>query len=140
MEKGLLSLKEVCEYTGWGKTKAREVLKRKDSTFTVRLGTKLYVNRKLFDDYLERCARYHIAVWRNNLYASCGHKDILSQRGGDKDDVLSEKWADSLCRDHAHGFNRDSPDSRDYDHSQQCGSIKVNLYCYVVFGGIASCF
>ena len=62
MEKGLLSLKEVCEYTGWGKTKAREVLKRKDSTFTVRLGTKLYVNRKLFDDYLERYARYHIAV------------------------------------------------------------------------------
>ena len=62
MEKGLLSLKEVCEYTGSGKTKAREVLKRKDSTFMVRLGTKLYVNRKLFDDYLEKCARYHIAV------------------------------------------------------------------------------
>ena len=62
MEKGLFSLKEVCEYTGWGKTKARAVLKRKDSTFTVRFGNKLYVNRKLFDEYLERCAKYHIAV------------------------------------------------------------------------------
>ena len=30
MEKALLSLKEVCEYTGWGMTKARVVLKRKD--------------------------------------------------------------------------------------------------------------
>ena len=62
LDKALLSLKEVCEYTGWGKTKAREVLKRTDSTFTVRLGNKLFVNRKLFDEFLERCAKYQIVI------------------------------------------------------------------------------
>ena len=29
MEKALLSLKEVCEYTGWKETKVRELLKEK---------------------------------------------------------------------------------------------------------------
>ena len=62
MDKALLSLNEVCEYTGWGKTKAREILKRKNSNFTVRLGNRLYVNKKLFDDYLEKCAKYHIPI------------------------------------------------------------------------------
>ena len=32
MEKILLSLKELCEYTGWGETKVREILKRENST------------------------------------------------------------------------------------------------------------
>ena len=62
MEKALLSLKEVCEYTGWKATKVREILKREDSTFTVRLGNRLYVNKKLFDEYLERCAKYQIRI------------------------------------------------------------------------------
>ena len=62
MEKKLLSLNEVCSYTGWGKTKARRVLKRPDSSFTVRLGNRLYVNKKLFDDYLDRCAKYQIPI------------------------------------------------------------------------------
>lgn len=62
MDKALLSLNEVCEYTGWGKTKAREILKRESSKFTVRLGNRLYVNKKLFDEYLERCAKYQITI------------------------------------------------------------------------------
>lgn len=62
MDKALLNLKEVCDYTGWGKTKAREVLKRENSSFTVRLGNRLYVNKKLFDEYLERCAKYRISI------------------------------------------------------------------------------
>lgn len=62
MEKALLSLKEVCEYTGWKRTKVREILKRENSTFTVRLGNRLYVNKKLFDDYLEKCAKYQIKI------------------------------------------------------------------------------
>ena len=62
MDKALLSLKEVCEYTGWGKTKAREILKRENSNFTVRVGNRLYVNKKLFKEYLERVARYHIPI------------------------------------------------------------------------------
>ena len=62
MDKVLLSLNEVCEYTGWGKTKAREVLKRENSSFTVRVGNRLSVNKKLFDEYLERCAKYRIPI------------------------------------------------------------------------------
>ena len=52
MEKILMSLKEVCEYTDWGETKVREILKRPTSKFTVILGNRLYVNKKKFDDYL----------------------------------------------------------------------------------------
>lgn len=62
MDKILMSLKEVCEYTGWGETKVREILKRDTSTFTVRLGNRLYVNKKLFEDYLNKCAKYHITI------------------------------------------------------------------------------
>lgn len=62
MDKILLSLKEVCEYTGWGKTKVRELLKRPDSTFTIRFGRDLYVNKKMFDAYLDKCAKYHIPI------------------------------------------------------------------------------
>ena len=50
MEKALLSLKEVCDYTGWGKTRAREILRRENNGFTVRMGNRLYVNKKLFDE------------------------------------------------------------------------------------------
>ena len=47
MEKVLMSIKEVCEYTGWGMTKTREILKRSDSDFTIRVGNRLYVNNFL---------------------------------------------------------------------------------------------
>lgn len=62
MEKILMSLKEVCEYTGWGETKVREILKRPESTFTITLGNRLFVNKNKFDDYLNRCAKYHIPI------------------------------------------------------------------------------
>lgn len=62
IEKGLLSLQEVCEYTGLGKTKVREILKRPDSTFTVRVGNRLYANKALLDEYLNKCARYQISI------------------------------------------------------------------------------
>ena len=58
MEKVLLSIKEVCEYTGWGMTKTREILNRPESRFTVRVGNRLYVNKELFDEYLVKCAKY----------------------------------------------------------------------------------
>ena len=61
-EKLLWSLAEVMELTGWGETKAREILNRKDSTFTVRVGAKLYVNRKAFENFLDRCAKHQIAI------------------------------------------------------------------------------
>ena len=62
MDKALMNLKEVCEYTGWGETKVREILKRPTSTFTIILGNRLYVNKKLFEDYLNRCAKDHIPI------------------------------------------------------------------------------
>ena len=62
MEKKLLSIKDLCEYTGWGKTKVREILKRPDSKFTVQMGNRLYADKKLFDDYIEKCAKYHIPI------------------------------------------------------------------------------
>lgn len=62
MDKIFMSLKEVCEYTGWGKTRVRELLRRPSSTFTVRFGNRLYVDKKKFDAYLEKCERLHISI------------------------------------------------------------------------------
>ena len=62
MEKRLLDINEVCEYTGWGKTKVREIVKRDDSKFTIKLGNKYYVDKKKFDNYLDNCIKYHIPV------------------------------------------------------------------------------
>lgn len=58
----LLTLKEFCEYLQIKETKAREILKRPNSTFTVRIGNRLYANKKLLDEYLDRCARYQINI------------------------------------------------------------------------------
>ena len=62
MEKALLNIDEFCEYIGIGKTKSREVLKRSDSPFTVRIGNRLYANKKLLDEYLDKCAKYQIGI------------------------------------------------------------------------------
>lgn len=62
MEKALLNIDEFCEYVGIGKTKAREVLKRSDSPFTIRIGNRLYANKKLLDEYLDKCAKYQIGI------------------------------------------------------------------------------
>lgn len=62
MERKILSLKEVCEYTGWGKTKVRQILKNPNSQFTIRLGNRLYVDKDLFDEYLKKCAKYQITL------------------------------------------------------------------------------
>lgn len=62
MEKRLLDINEICEYTGWGKTKVREIVKRDDSKFTIKLGNKYYVDKKKFDNYLDNCIKYHIPV------------------------------------------------------------------------------
>lgn len=62
MEKILLTVNEVCELTGWGQTKVREIIKRPENNFTVRMGNRLYVNKKSFESYLERCAKYNIII------------------------------------------------------------------------------
>lgn len=62
MEKCMMNLKEVCEFTGWGSTKAREILNRPDSTFTIRVGNRLYVKTDRFLEYLDKCAKYQITI------------------------------------------------------------------------------
>ena len=61
-EKILLNVQEVCQYTGFGESKVRQILNRKDSTFTIRLGNKLYANKKLLEQWLEKCAKYQLSI------------------------------------------------------------------------------
>lgn len=58
----LLSLKEVCDLTGWGESKTRRLLKSPSSTFTVRFGNRLYVLKDEFEKYLKKCATYGIDI------------------------------------------------------------------------------
>lgn len=58
----LLTVSEVCEVTGWGQTKVREIIKRPDSGFTIRMGNRLYVDKNKFEAYLDKCAKYNIQI------------------------------------------------------------------------------
>lgn len=62
MDKRLLNIKEVCEYTGWGESKVRKLLKKPESTFTIIFGNRLYVDKEKFDEYIDRCIKYHIRI------------------------------------------------------------------------------
>lgn len=53
MDKALLNVKEFCAYLGIGKTKAREILNNPANKFTVRIGNRLYANKKKLDEWLE---------------------------------------------------------------------------------------
>ena len=57
-----MNVKEVCEYTGWGATKVREVIKNHGSTFSLKLGNRLYVDKDKFDKYLDNCIKYGITI------------------------------------------------------------------------------
>lgn len=61
-EKALLNLEETAKYLNISNTKAREILKKKNSTFTVRIGNRLYANKKLLDSFLDRAAKYQIEI------------------------------------------------------------------------------
>lgn len=54
VDKALLNVKEMRMYLGLGDTKVRELLNHPDSTFTVRIGNRLYANKKLLDSWLVR--------------------------------------------------------------------------------------
>ena len=60
--KMLLSVKDIMEITGLGEKKVREILKNPVSTFTVRNGNRLYAHRKLFEEYMEKCAKFHLTL------------------------------------------------------------------------------
>lgn len=52
-EKGLLNVKDFCDYLGIGETKARELLRNPNNGFTVRIGNRLYAHRRRLDRWLE---------------------------------------------------------------------------------------
>lgn len=55
-ESKLMNVKEFCEYLNIGQTKGRQLLLRPDSTFTIRIGNRLYAHKDKLELYLERCA------------------------------------------------------------------------------------
>ena len=61
-DKLLLDVNEMCEYTGFGETKVRQILSNPKSTYTVRNGSRIYAHKKLFDQYLEKCAKLHLKL------------------------------------------------------------------------------
>lgn len=54
VEKALLNVKELCAYLGLSDTKVRELLHDPSSPFTVRIGNRLYANKKLLDSWLNK--------------------------------------------------------------------------------------
>ena len=61
-DKMLLTIKDVMELTGLGEKKVRQMLKSPTSTFTIRNGNRLYAHKKLFEDYMEKCAKFHLTL------------------------------------------------------------------------------
>lgn len=60
-EKRFISIKEACEYTGFGETKLRELV-RSQNDFTVKLGNKYFIDRQKFDKYIDNCIKHQIAI------------------------------------------------------------------------------
>lgn len=52
MDKALLNFKEFCEYLNIGETKGRELLVKRSNPYVVRIGNRLYANKKLLDNWL----------------------------------------------------------------------------------------
>lgn len=63
MEKVLLSVKELMEYTGWGENKVRALLKDPTMPFIFRDGTnRLQCNKRLFDKWLDsQCGKQRVS-------------------------------------------------------------------------------
>lgn len=53
-EKALLGVKELMKYTGLGENRVRSLLRDPRSTFTIRVGNRLYANKKKFDQWLDQ--------------------------------------------------------------------------------------
>ena len=57
MEKALMNIKEFCDYLGIGETKARELLKSQNCKFSLKIGNRWYVNKRLLDVWLDKEVR-----------------------------------------------------------------------------------
>ncbi len=54
--KGLLTVKEMCDYMSIGQNTARKLLNTPYNSFTVRIGNRLYANKHLLDKWLDQQA------------------------------------------------------------------------------------
>lgn len=54
VDKALLNVKELRAYLGLGDTKVRELLNQPNSPFTVRIGNRLYANKRILDSWLTK--------------------------------------------------------------------------------------
>lgn len=52
-DKALLSVPEMMKYTGWGENTVRNELNNPRCMYVVRMGNRLYANRKLLEKYLD---------------------------------------------------------------------------------------
>lgn len=52
-DKALLDVKEFCTYMGLGQSKARELLNNRKNGFTIKIGNRLYANKKKLDKWLD---------------------------------------------------------------------------------------
>lgn len=53
-DKGLLTVKEMCEYMSIGQNTARKLLNQPYNSFTVRIGNRLYANKKKLDSWIDQ--------------------------------------------------------------------------------------
>lgn len=53
VDKALLNVHEFCEYLGIGESKGRDLLNTPRNGYTVRIGNRLYANRKQLDKWLD---------------------------------------------------------------------------------------
>lgn len=62
VEKRLYSLKEFTQYTGFGMTRAREIARRHESDFVIRMGNKIFVDIQKFNAYMDRCMEFGVPI------------------------------------------------------------------------------
>lgn len=53
-EKALLSVKKMCEYMDIGENTARNLLNTPHNPFTIRIGGRIYANKKALDKWIEQ--------------------------------------------------------------------------------------
>ncbi len=62
MEKILMNVKETCKYLNMCETKVRKIANDPKNDFVIRSGAKILFHKKKLDQYLEKCAKYHIPI------------------------------------------------------------------------------
>ena len=62
MDQILLNLQQMCEYTGLKKSVLIKIANNPDNRFIVRLDTKIFFHKRLFDEYIKKCVKERLGV------------------------------------------------------------------------------